>query len=146
MLAAAAHGRELEAAGALFHAFFVDRRQHRRAPRCWPEIGGEVGLDPEEMATAAGPAAADAVVAAHERAFALGIAGVPVCVFGDDHVIAGAQPAEVLEALLDLEPTGSSCPAAVTLWPPRLVVARSRCALAAAPLVAGRHVGLRASR
>ena len=43
------------------------------------------------------------VVAAHERAFALGIAGVPVCVFGDDHVIAGAQPPEVLEALLDLE-------------------------------------------
>ena len=33
----------------------------------------------------------------------MGISGVPVCRFGDDHVIAGAQPPEVLEALLDLE-------------------------------------------
>ena len=102
VLAAAAHGRELEAAGALFHAFFATGANIGDAA-VLARIGGEVGLDPDEIATAAGAAAADAVVAAHERAFALGIAGVPVCVFGDDHVIAGAQPAEVLEALLDLE-------------------------------------------
>ena len=103
VLAAAAHGRELEAAGALFHAFFADGRRHRRAPRCWRGSAPSSGSTPTRSRPQPVAAAADAVVAAHERAFALGIAGVPVCVFGDDHVIAGAQPPEVLEALLDLE-------------------------------------------
>ena len=103
VLAAAAHGRELEAAGAAVPRLLRRRAPTSATPRCWRGSARELGLDAEEIAAAAGPAAADAVVAAHERAFALGIAGVPVCVFGDDHVIAGAQPPEVLEALLDLE-------------------------------------------
>lgn len=102
VLAAGAHGRELEAAAALFHAFFVGGANIGEAA-VLEQIGAEIGLDRDEIAAAAGPAAVDAVVSAHERAFALGIAGVPVCVFGEDHVIAGAQPPEVLEALLDLE-------------------------------------------
>jgi predicted DsbA family dithiol-disulfide isomerase len=102
LLAAAAHGRELEAAGKLFHAFFAAGADIGDAA-VLARIGAELGLYSGEIAAAAGPAATDVVVAAHERAFALGIAGVPVCVFGDDQVIAGAQPPEVLEALLDLE-------------------------------------------
>jgi predicted DsbA family dithiol-disulfide isomerase len=102
VLAAAAHGRELEAAAALFHAFFVAGTDIGEAA-VLERIGAEVGLEREEIAAAGGPAALDAVAAAHERAFALGIAGVPVSVFGEDHVIAGAQPPEVLAALLDLE-------------------------------------------
>ena len=105
VLAAAAHGRELEAAAALFQAFFVAGANIGEA-RFWRESAPRSGFAADEIATAAGAAAADTVVAAHERAFALGIAGVPVCVLGDDHVIAGAQPPEVLEALLDLKPTG----------------------------------------
>ena len=102
VLAAAERGFEVEAAGVLFHAFFAEGANIGDGA-VLARIGGELGLDEEEIATAAGPAAIDRVVAAHERAFALGIGGVPVAVFGDDHVIAGAQPSEVLEALLDLE-------------------------------------------
>ena len=102
VLAAAAHGRQTEAIAALFHAFFVtgtdigDRTALAR-------LGASLGLSDGGIATALGPLAAQDVTGAHERAFVLGIAGVPVCVIGEDHVIAGAQPAEVLEALLDLE-------------------------------------------
>ena len=39
----------------------------------------------------------------HASAFQSGISGVPVLVFGEDHVIAGAQPVEAVAALLDLE-------------------------------------------
>jgi len=102
VMAAAAHGRELEAAAALFHAFFADGGDIG-ATAVLARIGARLGLTAAEIAATSGVAAADAVVSAHERAFALGIAGVPVCVFGDDQVIAGAQPPEVLEALLDLE-------------------------------------------
>jgi predicted DsbA family dithiol-disulfide isomerase len=100
--AAAARGLEAEAIAALFHAFFVtgtdigDRLALAR-------LGAGLGLNDAEIATALAPAAAEDVTTAHERAFALGIAGVPVCVIGEDHVIAGAQPIEVLEALIDLE-------------------------------------------
>jgi predicted DsbA family dithiol-disulfide isomerase len=102
VLAAAKHGRGLDAAGALFHAFFVAGRDIG-APSVLARLGHDVGLDSDDIAGALEPAAAHEVTAAHEQAFALGIAGVPVCVFGDDHVVAGAQPPEVLEALLDTE-------------------------------------------
>ena len=102
VLAAAGHGRELEAAATLFRAFFANGADIGNA-EVLARIGAELGLAVEEIANAAGATAADSVAAAHQRAFAWGIAGVPVCIFGDDHVIAGAQPPEVLEALLDLE-------------------------------------------
>lgn len=102
ILAAAAHGRELAAVGALFHAFFAEGA-NIGDPAVLARVGAGLGLDADDLALAAGPAAADRVVAAHERAYAMGIGGVPVALFGDDHVIAGAQPPEALEALLDLE-------------------------------------------
>lgn len=116
VLAAAEHDQELQAAGALFHAFFAEGA-NIGDPQVLARIGGEIGLDPGEIAAAAGPAAADRVVTAHERAFALGIGGVPVTVFGDDHVIAGAQPPEVLEALLDLERYRLELPAVTAATP-----------------------------
>ncbi len=119
VLAATAHGRELQAVGRLFHAFFAEGA-NIGDPAVLARIGDELELEAEEIATACGPAATDRVVAAHERAFGLGIGGVPVTMFGDDHVIAGAQPPEVLEALLDLE-----CY--------RLDVGRSDAAMAARP-------------
>ena len=74
-------------------------------PRCWRRIGGRAsGSTADEIATAAGAGRGRRGGRRHTSAPSRsGIAGVPVCVFGDDHVIAGAQPAEVLEALLDLE-------------------------------------------
>ena len=48
-------------------------------------------------------AAAARVGAMHDAACRAGIDGVPVFLFGEDHVIAGAQPTECLEALLRLE-------------------------------------------
>jgi predicted DsbA family dithiol-disulfide isomerase len=102
VLAATERGRLPAAAGAVFRAFF--------------EEGADIG-DPATLLTiaqalnlvdAAGPNLADParleqVASAHEQAYALGINGVPVCIFGNDHVIAGAQPLKALEALLDLE-------------------------------------------
>ena len=41
-------------------------------------------------------------VASHRRAERLGVRGVPVFVFDDEHVVSGAQPPEVLVRLLDL--------------------------------------------
>ena len=102
VLAAAGRGRQIEAAAALFQAFFVAGANIGQ-PAVLARIGAEVGLEPEDIAAATDEAAARLVATAHERAFALGIAGVPVCVLGDDHVIAGAQPLEALEVLLDLE-------------------------------------------
>ena len=147
VLAAAAHGPRARGGGGAVPRLLRRGRQHRRRRGAGADRRRSSASTPRRSPRPPAPAAARPVVAAHERAFALGIAGVPVCVFGDDHVIAGAQPPEVLEALLDLEryrlragrPRRRS-------RPPRLVVARSRRALAAAALVAGRHVGLRASR
>lgn len=99
-LEAAARGRLVEAVGAVFRAFFEGGMDIGSAEGL-RRVAAEAGL-PE----AALPAAArhlPEVAAAHERAYALGINGVPVLVFGEDHLIAGAQPDEALEALLDLE-------------------------------------------
>ncbi|MGD9507937.1 MAG: DsbA family protein [Geminicoccaceae bacterium] len=102
VLAAAAHGRQIEAAAALFHAFFADGVDIG-SPAALMVLGRQLGLSDEEIARAQEPATARTVLEAHERAFGLGIAGVPVTVFGTDHLIAGAQPSEVLAALLDLD-------------------------------------------
>ena len=102
VLAAAAHGRQLEAAAALYRAFFVTG-DNIGEPGVLTRIASELGLSMPEAGAAGEERMAAQVIAAHERAFALGIAGVPVCVLGEDHLIAGAQPAEALGALLDLE-------------------------------------------
>lgn len=119
VLAATAQGRDLDTAAAIFHAFFAAGTNIGEAA-VLAQIAAEIGLDPPSVAFAASAAAADEVVAAHQRAFAHGIAGVPVCVFGEDQIIAGAQPPEVLAALLDLERyrlAGRRGPAAMAATP-----------------------------
>ena len=60
-------------------------------------LGGEAGLDPEEVrATLAGDTYAREVRADEEEARALGINGVPFFVLGGRYAVSGAQPAEVL--------------------------------------------------
>mgnify|MGYP000048778017 CR=1 FL=1 len=101
VLAAAAHDRQIEAAAALFHAYFAEGVDIGD-PAVLAGLARRLGLSAEEHAATRGPATTHAVLQAHEQAFGLGIAGVPVSIFGEDHLIAGAQPAEVLTALLDL--------------------------------------------
>jgi predicted DsbA family dithiol-disulfide isomerase len=102
LLGVAEPSRRLELAAALYRAFFTtganigDEAVLRR-------IAAGVGIDAGTFDDVVTAAAREAVVQAHARAYESGISGVPVCVFGDDHVIAGAQPAEALAALLDLE-------------------------------------------
>ncbi len=102
VLSAARLGRGNAVAAALFRAFFVEGIDIGRVDRLI-EVASQVGLDPRSVEELTSEAALEGVAFAHEQAHALGVSGVPVCRFGDDHVIAGAQPAEVLEALLDLE-------------------------------------------
>jgi predicted DsbA family dithiol-disulfide isomerase len=100
VLTAAGHGRLVEAATALFRAFFEEGADIG-SDETLQYIAATIGLPPSAGLPMAERLAE--VAAAHERAYALGINGVPVLVFGRDHLIAGAQPVEALEALLDLE-------------------------------------------
>lgn len=102
VMAATRLGRGSVAAAALFRAFFVDGADLGRLD-VLAEVASEVGLDPHDVAELTAEASLERIALAHEQAYAIGVTGVPVCRFGDDHVIAGAQPEEVLEALLDLE-------------------------------------------
>lgn len=93
---------KLELADALFRAFFtaganIGDEAVLRA------IAAEVGIGAAIFDDVVTDAARERVGEAHARACESGISGVPVCVFGDDHVIAGAQPVEAVAALLDLE-------------------------------------------
>lgn len=100
-----AHAVLLEAAGprlpelalALLAAFFRDGID-LGDPAALACVGARAGFAVPEPA-----AAAVRVGAMHEAACRAGIDGVPVFLFGEDHVIAGAQPAECLEAMLRLE-------------------------------------------
>jgi predicted DsbA family dithiol-disulfide isomerase len=97
---------------ALFQALFVDGRDIGSRGEL-VEIGAAAGLDPGAAASfLASDRCRSEVVAAHRQAERLGVHGVPVFVVDDQHVIAGAQPAEVLVGLLDLagsarEPSGA---------------------------------------
>lgn len=102
MLTAAGHGLLVEAAQAVFRAFFEEGADIGRREVLLP-IAAAIGLPEAARAALGEPSRLAEVAAAHERAYALGINGVPVLVFGEDHLIAGAQPDEALEALLDLE-------------------------------------------
>jgi predicted DsbA family dithiol-disulfide isomerase len=87
---------------ALFRALFLDGRDIGLREEL-VEIGAAAGLDSTALGSfLAGDRCRSEVVAAHRRAERLGVHGVPVFVVDDRHVIAGAQPAEVLAGLLDL--------------------------------------------
>lgn len=102
VLAAARLGRDADLAAALFRAFFVEGADLGRED-VLISLAMRVGLGAADVRELTSETAMRLVCAAHDEAYAMGISGVPVCRFGDDHVIAGAQPVEVLEALLDLE-------------------------------------------
>ncbi len=86
-----------ELALALFAAFFRDGSD-LGDPEVLGVLGSRLGFPlPEPEAAAA------RVAAMHDAACRAGIDGVPVFLFGEDHVIAGAQAAECLEAMLRLE-------------------------------------------
>ena len=97
VLAAAARGRVVAAAAALFTLFLRDGR----------DIGDPAVLEPLALGlslqlTDAVPLL-DKALASHNAACRDGVEGVPLLRFGDDHVLAGAQSLEVVRALLDLE-------------------------------------------
>lgn len=91
--------RLAEAALALFEAFFRDGLDIGD-PAVLAGLGAGYGV---AAGDAPSPATAGRVAAMHDAACRSGIDGVPVFVFGADHLIAGAQSAECLEALLRLE-------------------------------------------
>jgi predicted DsbA family dithiol-disulfide isomerase len=87
---------------ALFEALFVDGRDIGLREEL-VEIGAAAGLDRTAVASfLAGDLFRSEVLAAHRQAERFGVHGVPVFVVDDQHLIAGAQPAEVLVGLLDL--------------------------------------------
>jgi predicted DsbA family dithiol-disulfide isomerase len=92
-----AGARMTELARALFEAFFRDGR----------DIGDLAVLRSLACPFGLGPDAAGtsipAVAAMHDAACRAGIEGVPLLVFGHDHVIAGSQPVTAMRALLALE-------------------------------------------
>jgi predicted DsbA family dithiol-disulfide isomerase len=92
----------LHAADLLFRAF-LERGADIGAPDVLRDLARAAALPARAVAALDDPRQHAAVLAAHTQACGLGINGVPICVFGADHVIAGAQPVEALAALLDLE-------------------------------------------
>lgn len=102
VLAAARQERAMATVAALFRGFFVEGRDIGQA-EALADLAAEIGLVPQAGEPLTAGSDLERVVAAHQQAQALSITGVPVCRFGDDHLIAGAQPDEVLTALLDLE-------------------------------------------
>ncbi len=99
VLAAGDRGRAREAAAAVFRAFF-EEGVDIGDPAVLAGLAARLGLPPGADGD---PALLGRVAAGHRAAAAFGINGVPITVLGEDHVIAGAQPAEALAGLLDLE-------------------------------------------
>jgi predicted DsbA family dithiol-disulfide isomerase len=105
LLEAQRRGRLVACAELLFRTFFRD--------------GGDIG-DPVLLARAARflelprpedtLRAREAIVASHQAATEAGVTGVPVFLFGGAHTVAGAQPPEVLAAMLDLDRYRASLP------------------------------------
>ena len=86
-----------EAARALYEAFFRDGRD-LGSLTVLADVGGRFGIGIDEVRSASAR-----VTAAHDTACRSGINGVPLFLFGEDHAIAGAQPAAATLALLRLE-------------------------------------------
>jgi predicted DsbA family dithiol-disulfide isomerase len=99
---AAAFGRAVHAAEALFAAHFTEG-QDIGDLRVLAAIAGSCGLDPASARLfLLGSDEVEAVHAENLRAHRLGINGVPCFVVSGRHAIAGAQEPEVIERLLDV--------------------------------------------
>jgi predicted DsbA family dithiol-disulfide isomerase len=102
ILAAERLGRGEALMHVLFRALFEHGRDVGRAD-VLAAAGHEAGLaDDTIRAAIEDDADTAAVVASHGAAARAGIGGVPVFIFNAEHAIAGAQPPEVLEGLIDL--------------------------------------------
>lgn len=102
ILLADEQGRADATIRALFRALFIDGRDIGRADEL-VELAAPLGFDRDATAAfLAGTGHRNAVLDAHRRAERLGVRGVPVFVIEGQHLIAGAQPPEVLAGLLDV--------------------------------------------
>jgi len=102
LLYAEQHGLGDPMMRALFRALFEEGRD-LGDPAELLELGAAVGLERETLeAFLASDERADEIVASHRWAERLGVQGVPVFLVDRAHIIAGAQPPEVLTGLLDL--------------------------------------------
>lgn len=101
LLEAEAVGRLAPLATALFDAFFEAGRD-LSDPALLAELAAEAGLGPEALRAAASPDRHAQVRAEHRRALAREIDGVPALAVPGVGILAGAQPAEVWEAFLEL--------------------------------------------
>ncbi len=101
LLEAQAEGRLIPLATALFDAFF-EKGRDLADPALLEALALEAGLGPEAIAAAASPDRRAQVRAEHRRALARDIDGVPTYLVPGVGLLAGAQPAEVLEAFLEL--------------------------------------------
>ncbi|MGH2515580.1 MAG: DsbA family oxidoreductase [Ktedonobacterales bacterium] len=98
---AAAHDRQLEAKERLLRAYFTEGAAIADSETL-VRLVAEAGIDADEArATLSGDAYADAVRADERRARVLGITGVPFFVVDEKYGVSGAQPAEVLEEVLE---------------------------------------------
>lgn len=101
LLEARAEGRLIPLATALFDAFFAEGRD-LADPALLEALALEAGLGREAIRAAASADRRAQVRAAHRRALAREIDGVPTYLVPGVGLLAGAQPAEVLEAFLEL--------------------------------------------
>jgi predicted DsbA family dithiol-disulfide isomerase len=101
ILAAGAYGLQAALAEKLFDTFFATGAD-LGDPSVLRAVARQLPLGEAQVEGLLSFAEADEVGRAHERACALGVNGVPVLVLDESHVIAGAQPAEALEAMLDV--------------------------------------------
>ena len=94
---AKAHGRQLDMAERLFHAYFEEGR-HVGHDADLADLAADVGLDREEVLAALRAGTyADAVDADLEQARAYGINGVPFYVIDGRYGVSGAQDPTVFE-------------------------------------------------
>lgn len=101
LLEAQAAGRLIPLATALFDAFFEEGRD-LADPALLEALALGAGLGPEAIRAAASPDRRAQVRAEHRRALGRDIDGVPTYLVPGVGLLAGAQPAEVLEAFLEL--------------------------------------------
>ncbi len=101
VLEAQAAGRMEPLVEALFTAFFEDGADVGD-PELLEALAHRVGLDPAAIEAARSPDRRARVRAAHRRALARDIDGVPVLMVPGVGVLAGAQPREVLEGFLEV--------------------------------------------
>jgi predicted DsbA family dithiol-disulfide isomerase len=85
----------------LFRAYFSEGRNVSE-PDVLVDCATEVGVDADEARSLLrGDDYADEVRESQQQAERRGITGVPCYVFGDEHVVTGAQPVDVFVEALD---------------------------------------------